>query len=87
MGLYGAICGHPMKFYELARERNDLFPSCHRPPGHAERDLAAGRPVRHMSRASMDAERQRSRQNRWRYDKAGHVRPAVLPYPPASVAA
>ena len=88
MGQYGPVCGHPMRFYELSwRVRDDLFPSCHRPPGHAGRELAAGRPVRHMSKASMDAERERSRQNRWRYDKAGHVRPAVLSEGTVSVAA
>ena len=77
MSLYGKICGHPVKFYHLNRPRTDLFPVCHRPPEHAERDLAAGRPVRHRSQAAMETERKRSRENRWRYGKARHARLAA----------
>lgn len=68
MSRYGLICGHPMKYYELGRVRTDLFPACHRPPHEGSR---------HLSQAAMDAERERSRQKRHKYDKQGHKRLAA----------
>jgi len=66
----GPICGHPMAFYELGRERNDLFPVCHRPP-HAEREQAEGRRIRHMSKAAVDHARAHWRDRRHRYERPG----------------
>lgn len=64
----GPVCGHPMAFYELVRPRDDLFPVCCRPPHEGSR---------HLSKAAVDRERERSRANRHKYDKQGHKRLAA----------
>jgi len=58
------ICGHPVKYYEIASRplREDTEPVCHRPPHEGDR---------HMSQASYENELERSRANRWRYARGG----------------
>lgn len=74
------ICGHPMKFYNLDRPRNDFAPVCHRPPHGGGR---------HMSGASVSYARQyqRDRKARTRGAERARRREAVLADPAASVAA
>jgi hypothetical protein len=45
-------CLAPMRHRVLAGRANDADPLCWRRAGHAEDEEAAGRPARHMSRAS-----------------------------------
>lgn len=28
------ICGRPLRYYKLSRPRSDIYPVCHRRPGH-----------------------------------------------------
>jgi hypothetical protein len=57
----GEICGHPMRFYNLIRPRDDYMPVCHRPPHEGGR---------HMSKAAAD----RAREYRRTYDRAREYR-------------
>ena len=54
----GPVCGVPVRFYKLKRERTDYAPVCCRPYGH---------PGRHLSRAAVEHAKEHWRENRHRY--------------------